>query len=636
MSLTKKLLQAAAGNAGESLYVEDVFSTYLYTGNGTSQTITNDIDLDGEGGLVWFKSRTDDGSNVVVDTERGGDYQIYTNYDMDQDYLPSRAIGFNSNGFSVSADIYNTNKSGQNYASWTFRKAEKFFDVVTYTGTGSATTISHNLDSVPGCIIIKRTDGRQNWWVYHRSLDSTSPDDYYITLNLTDARTASGVLWNSTQPTSSVFTVDSSANVSSATYAAYLFAHDAGGFGDDGSESIIKCGSFTAASGTGTTSVSLGWEPEFILLKAASTTGNWLLVDSMRGIPTGGSSDRRLVPNATAVEADSQVCNLTADGFDAISGGALTASADYIYIAIRRPMKTPESGTEVFGITPEDGTDRPTYKVPFVADMAIRRDTDVVNSNIVVSRLQGDNQMDTDNTSAESAYVITGWDYMDGWGDFGSSLDTSSLAYMFKRAPGFMDVVCYEGTGSAHAENHGLGVVPELIIIKDRDGTTDWCVYAGDETDHLHLNKTDATDDDNRFWNDTAPTSSEFTVGVLSANNQSGVNYIAILFATLDGISKVGSYTGTGSNVTVDCGFSSGAAFVLVKRTDSTGDWYLWDSERGIVAGDDPYLLLNSTATEVTNTDYIDPDSSGFIITSSAPAALNASGGNYIFLAIAA
>ena len=85
----------------------------------------------------------------------------------------------------------------------------------------------------------------------------------------------------------------------------------------------------------------------------------------------------------------------------------------------------------------------------------------------------------------------------------------------------------------------------------------------------------------------------------------------------------------------MDCGFSAGARFILIKRTDSTGDWYIWNSLTGIVAGNDPYLLLNSATIEVTNTDYIDPLSSGFTVTSSAPAALNASGGSYIFLAIA-
>ena len=107
------------------------------------------------------------------------------------------------------------------------------------------------------------------------------------------------------------------------------------------------------------------------------------------------------------------------------------------------------------------------------------------------------------------------------------------------------------------------------------------------------------------------------------------------LFATCPGVSKVGSYTGTGTTLQLNCGFTSGARFVLIKRTDSPGEWYVWDTARGIIAGNDPYLLLNSTAVEVTNTDYIDTYNPGFEISSTAPAAINALNGTYIFLAIA-
>ena len=105
------------------------------------------------------------------------------------------------------------------------------------------------------------------------------------------------------------------------------------------------------------------------------------------------------------------------------------------------------------------------------------------------------------------------------------------------------------------------------------------------------------------------------------------------LFATLAGISKVGSYTGTGSTQTISCGFTGGARFVLIKRTDSTGDWYVWDTARGMVSGTDPSLLLNSTAAEV-NANSIYTTTGGFQIVSTA-AGINASGGSYIYLAIA-
>ena len=137
------------------------------------------------------------------------------------------------------------------------------------------------------------------------------------------------------------------------------------------------------------------------------------------------------------------------------------------------------------------------------------------------------------------------------------------------------------------------------------------------------------------MWNNTAPTSSVFTVGPNNATNISGADYVAYLFATLPGISKVGAYSGTGNDINVDCGFDAGARFVLIKRTDSTGGWYVWDTARGIVSGDDPWFLFNDTQAEITYNDFIDPYTSGFTVTSGAPATLNTSGGTYMFLAIA-
>jgi hypothetical protein len=208
---------------------------------------------------------------------------------------------------------------------------------------------------------------------------------------------------------------------------------------------------------------------------------------------------------------------------------------------------------------------------------------------------------------------------------------------MFKRATGFFDVVAYTGTGVARTVNHNLAAVPDLMIFKQRDIGGYWMVYPvqlGNK--YLVLQLTNAVANGfTGLWNNASPTASTFPLGTGGDCNQNGGTYVAYLFATLAGVSKVGSYTGTGADLNVDCGFSAGARFILIKRTDSTGDWYVWDSERGIAAGNDPYLLLNSTAAEVTSTDYIDPLSSGFTVTSSAPAALNASGGTYIFLSIA-
>jgi hypothetical protein len=214
---------------------------------------------------------------------------------------------------------------------------------------------------------------------------------------------------------------------------------------------------------------------------------------------------------------------------------------------------------------------------------------------------------------------------------------TSQLAYAFRRAPGFFDVVCYTGTSAGPTyQSHNLGVTPELIIVKRRSsGTTSWAV--GDNINGwfnvMYLNSTAASNVGGE-WDGVAPTATNFAVGANSNTNASGNNYVAYLFATLAGVRKVGSYTGTGTTQQINCGFTSGARFVFIKRTNTTGDWYVYDSARGIVAGNDPYLRFNVTDEEYSS-DWVDTYSAGFELSSTAPAELNGSGDSFIFLAIA-
>jgi hypothetical protein len=219
------------------------------------------------------------------------------------------------------------------------------------------------------------------------------------------------------------------------------------------------------------------------------------------------------------------------------------------------------------------------------------------------------------------------------------------VGWQFKRAPSFMDVVCYSGTGSTRTVSHNLTVVPELMIVKARNDTRDWLVYCSGLTlnNFIKLNLGNAQSSSNYafiFGNDTtgvAPTSSVFTVGSGSDTNGSGGTYVAYLFATCAGVSKVGSYTGTGSTQTINCGFTGGARFVLIKASSTTGDWYVWDTARGIVSGNDPYLWLNSpyASAEVTNTDWVDTASTGFELSNAGGNLANSNGVSYIFLAIA-
>ncbi len=218
-------------------------------------------------------------------------------------------------------------------------------------------------------------------------------------------------------------------------------------------------------------------------------------------------------------------------------------------------------------------------------------------------------------------------------------------SWNFNRAWGVFDTVCYTGNGATRTVSHNLGQTPELMIFKSRSLVSNWRVYSAaiwgtgvggtPNFDMLTLNANSVANINNATLSSTQPTASVFTLSSSSDVNAAGSTYIAYLFATLSGVSKVGSYVGTGTTNQINCGFTGGARFVMIKRADNTGDWYVWDSSRGIVAGNDPYLLLNSTATEVTSTDYIDTYSAGFEISSTATAEINANGGTFIFLAIA-
>ena len=644
-------------------YIENVFSTYLYTGTGATQTITNNIDTTTYGGLTWIKGRSGVTGHRLTDTARGVTKSLASETTVAQATESTGLTAFGTTGFTIGADAdYNT--SAATYVSWTFRKQAKFFDIVTYTGTGSARTVAHNLGAIPGMIIVKDTGRSTNWRIYNRGLNAgVNPEQYGIAFNTTDQVASTG-FWNDTAPTSTVFTVntDSSVNTSGENYVAYLFAHNAGGFGLTGADNVITCGSYT---GNGSTlDISLGYEPQFVMIKCASEAGfNWQIFDSMRGMPVNVNGKNQLRPNLSSAEttaASTSGIQPTATGFQAIydsgSNNYNYNGRTYIYIAIRRgPMAVPTLGTSVFTPVARSGSGtQTTTSVGFPVDLVIDADrskTSVTNT-IVTDRLRGSGIMSYSNATDAEVNVSASnfWNFDSNTGlrvgptsnPYFNDTGVNYINWNFQRAPSFFDEVCYTGTGTAaQAQAHNLGVSPELILIKKRSGVDSWFVgnnFGSSTYTRLLLNSTGGGT--SITYNSGAtdlggqPTSTNFYLGTDTRTNGSAATYVAYLFATCTGVSKVGSYTGTGATQTIACGFgASGARFVLIKRTDTTGDWYVWDSARGMISGTDPSLLLNSTAAEV-NANSIYAISTGFQIVSTA-AGINASAGTYIFLAIA-
>lgn len=200
-------MMAAAGS--DPLDIDNIFSIFLYDGTGSAQTITNGIDLSGEGGLVWTKARSASDYYVMYDTARGTSVRISSN-DADGNTTDTNEVtAFNSNGYTLDSGGGFTNDSGTEYVSWTFRKSPNFFDIVTYTGTGSARTINHSLGSVPGMIWIKNLSRSESWSVYHRSTGATK----HLKLNNHDYAYTDSGYFNDTTPTASVFSLGNNGQV---------------------------------------------------------------------------------------------------------------------------------------------------------------------------------------------------------------------------------------------------------------------------------------------------------------------------------------------------------------------------------------------------------------------------------------
>ena len=376
----------AVVGAATKTYIDDVFSTYVYEGDSAgNRDITNNIDVSGKGGIVWIKSRSSGLDYHIFNTDSGLNKYMVTNSAAaestigggDSNYN-NTLKSFNADGFSLgSSNIVN---GSDDFVSWTFRKQEKFFDMVTYTGNGSNRTISHSLGSVPGVMIIKRTDDSDNWFVYHAN--APSPTTSYLKLNNSSASQSdgSGVIWNSTAPTSTVFSVgtDGGVNGSGGTYVAYLFAHNNsdGPFGEGSDKDAINCGTYSGNGSINGPTINIGWEPQWVLIKRTNTSEHWALFDAMRGITT--DNDARLEASDSGTENTGfDWIELTSKGFQLKKddAGVNASGSTYVYMAIRMADgvvgKPAEAGTDAFAMDYGNSSGTiPNYDSTFPVDFA--------------------------------------------------------------------------------------------------------------------------------------------------------------------------------------------------------------------------------------------------------------------------
>ena len=318
------------------------FNTKVYTGNGGTNAITG---IGFQPDWVWIKSRGDTSNHRMYDAVRGGTKTLYSNLNNAEGTNSDAITSFDTDGFTLGANAQ-SNGNGLSLVAWNWKanggttssnsdgtitsnvtvNSTAGFSIVKFTGTGSNATVGHGLGVTPACVIIKCTNDAQNWRVYHQGMDATAPEDYALILNNTTARDNDNTAFNDTAPTSTTFSIGTSAtiNQNGNIMIAYCFAEKKG---------FSKFGSYTGNGNTDGTFVYTGFRPAFVIQREAGNTRDWTMIDNKRS--TTNVMDDRLVPNEDSAEVTNNLTDFLSNGFKNRGNQTNTngSSGSYIYMA---------------------------------------------------------------------------------------------------------------------------------------------------------------------------------------------------------------------------------------------------------------------------------------------------------------
>ena len=672
---TTNLVEFWDGGAWRDLQSENLppipsenFNTVIWTGTGSAQTIEVGFQPD----MIWYKARNQAYDHNVYDSTRGLNVFIRPNSNIAQYSASDQITGVTSTGFTLGTGN-DGNQNGTTFVAWCWKanggttssntdgsttstvqaNTKAGFSIVSYTGTGSTSTVGHGLSSVPELIIVKAlvSTANSNWAVYNASVGSNKG----LILSAQDAADTNPGYWNDTSPTSTVFTVNNYAvvNQSAASYIAYCFTPIAG---------YSSFGSYTGTGGAGNI-VNTGFEPAFVMTKKTSGTSNWAMFDNKRNTSNPRINFLRAnLSDAEQTDPTNYAIDFFSNGFQWNGNGndGNINGETYIYIAFASDPSAAPALPDSFANKLYTGTGSPQSisGLGFSPSLVWLKSRDQVNKNVWTDYVRGANkQIFSDSTDAQSTSTdrITSFD-SDGFtlnsgGSFNrtNNSGTNYVAWNWKansvptintdgtiqsvvsanQAAGF-SIVQYTGTGSAGPSiGHGLSSAPTFIIAKTLDTVAKWRVFQSSlgGTKYLNFSDTDAAGTSSNIWNDFTPTATVFQVG---SDLSPSSSVIAYCFNDVAGFSKMGSYTGNGSATgpTVTTGFQPN--WIMIKRSDSSGtNWNIMDSARG---NSDYLLAANTDAAEVTNETPLNTTATGFEITESSDY-INASGGTYIYMA---
>ena len=604
---TQRLMAGAAGAGAEGAFIDKIFHINSYIGTGSNRTVTTGIDhrlpyFGGPGHMTLIKNKERNSDWYLNSSLHGEAYRgLSTSSTGGQSSSNGNAhFSWTSTGYTTGGGDGRTNASGENILSFTWANEPGFFQYLSYTGTGGSESISHSLESVPGMIWFKcNTHSGTEWYVYHRETNGgTSDENYYTRLNRSNAKSSSDNIFNYYAPTSTNFEVRDELNESGKTYHVFLFAHNEAIFGKDGDAVVSKCGSYVGTgNGLNTNHIDLGFVPQLVMIKRASGSGNWGLFNNMTGVRYDRSYYMDI--NEGTQYDYAQRVNFTEKGFELTSSDSNvnTGGSRYIYYAVRKI-------DGIVGEAKDNGYDY--WDADFGADQGpnncFDNDHTSGSSGWPVSALWDkkhdssshswefayrpmvEKMFKTSNTNANSGWANQGaYNYRHMTGCTTSHGTTSYVEYMWRDGPGH-DTFIYYGNGSTHNIPHSMGQTPEMVLIKRKNSGSPpilWHKAMGsgkaariDDTSSWYNLSTGFTNTTNSsYWNET-----HFQIGSSGDLNINNELYVAQLFASVAGISKLGSFNG-GIGVTVTTGFQP--RFLLIKDQVAS-NWFVMDYRNGL------------------------------------------------------
>ena len=700
---------------GDPKYQEDFFAMQFYNGGTAAKQINNDIDNENKGGLILIKQAGPGGggrSMVWMDSLMGTGK--YTTVGTGAPTVEAQSLThLNTNGFTVgNHELYHGTCC--RYMSYNFAGEEKFFTLLQYTGNGAASQeIAHNLNGEVGMIIIKAQSGSNGWPVYHRGMNlGVNPEQYNTYLNSNTVSNQETGFWNDTAPTNTHFTVGNHSNVnaSGVTYNAYIFGHNEQPedcvFGPERNKPMIYCGWSPDSSQLGIEQ-NIGMPVQMLMMKTSISPGfedaqadSWRIIDKMRGMNMYHHDSPWFTMNGAYADvyesSNSRIMGgNSARGF--IPGSQMGPNGKgFIYVAIGdssyRNASEYSSPTATISTVYQTVMQNDPGNLWTIGN-AYKRSLDFLIAKRL-SNTQGGNGTDAGQTFMTNRFYSNKWYAhwnQSTWGEWsnnqGSNINRGRsdggyyrMAGTTNGAPGtiyggdglaantgyfwgmalnvhrkFFDTQnFYSISTGTRTVYHNLEAPPAMIMINSSN-SEGWTVYHKDlGVDYmlslqLTTGKVAGPSGLQGSITSVTPTSVTMTSGTMTFTASESVTMY--LFAEYPGWSKIGSYTGTGNQIDIDCGLTygtpaGGLGNVLIKRVDagSTGDWMMWNSSYSNIGetGSSAYMKMNVKGDQYNawSTSYINAlvtnnVVTGLRITNAGSNPVNVSGAEYIYWVMA-